>query len=226
MFLVLIAAMAGAALSILLRGGTTALLTDLRAAPALVLGVLGLIVAEWLPVPGRPGIYIVATVLMVVGLVQNLQISGAVVTAIGLFLTGFVVLINGFLPLSLDGADAKNLDATGLRQIETADTRLAVLGDVVPIPLGPWVVSFGDLIATAGAFIFTRNLLGREEEEGLDADTFLAQFLEVDGKPIQPVRSARTEQPVIDLRTEESPSWSASKTAAAPPPPTEADRFA
>lgn len=215
--------MAGAALSILLRGGTTALLTDVRAAPALVLGVLGLIVAEWLPVPGRPGIYIVATALMVVGLIQNLQISGAVVTAIGLFLTGFVVLINGFLPLSLDGADAKNLDATGLRQIETNDTRLPVLGDVVPIPLGPWVVSFGDLIATAGAFIFARNLLGRQEEEGLDADTFLAQFLEVDGKPLQPIRSARTGQAVIDLRSEEP---AIDTEAPAPPPPTEADRFA
>ncbi len=221
--------MAGAALAILLRGGSSALLTDVRAAPALVLGLVGLIVAEWLPVPGRPGIYIVATALMVVGLLQNMQIGGAVVTAIGLFLTGFVVLINGFLPLSLDGADAKNIDATGLRQIETADTRLASLGDIVPIPLGPWVVSFGDLIATAGAFIFTRNLLGRDErqeedaaeEEGLDADIFLAQFLELNGEPAPPVRSARDQQSVIDLRTPSEPPL----PTVAPPPPVETDRF-
>ncbi len=215
--MVLFAAIAGAALTLLLRGGSSAFTPDLGAAPALVLGAVGLIVAEWLPVPGRPGIYIVATALMVVGLLQNIQVSGAFVTAFGLFLTGFVVLINGFLPLSLEGAEAKNLDAGGLRQIETSETRLPALGDVVPVPFGPWVVSFGDIIATAGAFIFARNLMGREVEEGLDADTFLAEFLEVDD---QPARPTRLERPVIDLRT---PTEAAS---AAPPPPSEADRFA
>ena len=211
--------MAGAALALILRGGSSALPTDLRAAPALVLGTVGLIVAEWFPVPGKPGVYIVATALVVVGLLQNLQVSGAAVTAFGLFLTGFVVLINGYLPLSVEGAEAKGIDASGLRQIETSETRLALLGDVVPIPLGPWVVSFGDLIATAGAFIFARNLLGREEEEGLDADTFLAQFIEVDDDPIQPSGPSRRQRSVIDLRT---PPVSETVT---PPAPSEADRF-
>jgi hypothetical protein len=152
-------------------------------------------------------------VLLVAGLVQNLQFNGAVVTALGLCLTGFVVLINGFLPLRAEAADAAGIEASGLRQIETEETRMGILGDVVPLPVGPWVVSFGDLIAAAGAFILGRSLLAQRAEEGLDADQFLAEFTRT-GTVIDLTEAA---QPAIDLTDNVS--------SQIPPPPVEADRF-
>jgi hypothetical protein len=177
-FLVFIAAFAGAALASLLRGGTLALPVDIRARAPLVLGLIAVAIAEWVPaVPGKPGIYIVGSALLLAGLAQNLHFNGAFVTAFGLFLTTFVVLINGYLPLRADAAD---IEPTGLRQLETEETRIGILGDVIPLPVGPWVVSFGDLIAAAGSFILGRSLLSQRAEEGLDADDFLAEFVRAD----------------------------------------------
>ncbi len=213
MFLVFLAAIAGAALALILRGGTPGLPTDLRGQAPLALGLVAVAIAEWAPgVPGKPGIYIVGTALLIVGLFQNLQFNGAVVTAFGLFLTGFVVLINGFLPLRTEAAEAVDIDASGLREMETDDTRLGILGDVVPFPVGPWVVSFGDLIAAAGAFILGRSLMAQRAEEGLDADEFLAEFIRADRVIDLTDASERT----IDL-TRPMPH--------VPPPPAESDRF-
>ncbi len=213
MFLVLAAALAGAGLALLLRGGTLGLPSDLRAQPVLALGLAAIVLAEWVPgIPGKPGIYIVGTALLAGGLLQNLHFSGAFVTSLGLLLTGFVVLINGYLPLRAEAAEATNIEATGLRQMEDEETRLGILGDVVPLPIGPWVVSFGDLIAAAGAFILGRELLAQRAEEGLDADEFLEEFLRAD-------RSVDLTTPpvVIDLTDNTAES--------VPPPPLENDRY-
>ncbi|NNE96903.1 MAG: DUF5317 family protein [Acidimicrobiales bacterium] len=213
MFLVLAAALAGAGLALLLRGGTLGLPSDLRAQPVLALGLAAIVLAEWVPgIPGKPGIYIVGTALLAGGLLQNLHFSGAFVTSLGLLLTGFVVLINGYLPLRAEAAEATNIEATGLRQMEDEETRLGILGDVVPLPIGPWVVSFGDLIAAAGAFILGRELLAQRAEEGLDADEFLEEFLRAD-------RSVDLTTPpvIIDLTDNTAES--------VPPPPLENDRY-
>ncbi|MFW2383944.1 MAG: DUF5317 family protein [Acidimicrobiales bacterium] len=217
MFLVLFAALAGAALGFLLRGGTPGIPDDLRAQAPLALGLVAVAIAEWMPgVPGKPGIYIVGTVLLVAGLLQNLHLNGAAITAFGLFLTGFVVLINGYLPLRAEAADAAGIEASGLRQIETEETRLGILGDVVPLPVGPWVVSFGDLIAAAGAFILGRSLMEERAEEGLDADEFLAEFVRAD----QTIDLTESSEPTIDL-TKPMPGVA----PRIPPPPVETDRF-
>ena len=214
MFLVLVAALAGAGLALLLRGGTLGLPSDLRAQPVLALGLVAIVLAEWIPgIPGKPGIYIVGTALLAAGLLQNLHFSGAFITSVGLVLTGFVVLINGYLPLRAEAAEATNIEASGLRQMEEEETRLGILGDVVPFPIGPWVVSFGDLIAAAGAFILGRELLAQRAEEGLDADEFLEEFLRAD-------RSVDLTTPpvVIDLTQ-------ADGSESVPPPPLEDDRY-
>jgi hypothetical protein len=83
----------------------------------------------------------------------------------------------------------------------------------VPLPVGPWVVSFGDLIAAAGAFILGRSLLAQRAEEGLDADQFLAEFTSA-GSVIDLTEAT---PPAIDLTDSGSPQ--------VPPPPVEADRF-
>ena len=156
-FLVILSAALGIALGVLLLNGPAQLRSDLRALPALGLGALFLLSAEWLPIPGKPGVFIVGTALLVVVLLQNRHIGGVAILAFGLFLTGFVVLINGYLPLRAEAASATNTSASGLRQDESDATTLGILGDVIPI--GPFVLSFGDLIGTAGAFIVGRHLV-------------------------------------------------------------------
>lgn len=188
MFLVILAACAGIALRLILRGGSLALPERTRALPVLAAGFVFVVAAEWLPIPGRAGIFIVGSVLMVVGLVQNYRFAGAAITASGLLLTGFVVLINGHLPLRAEAAEAASVSASGIRQLETGDTRLGILGDVVPI--GPFVVSFGDLIAGAGAFILGRRLPMPAPEGDLEVDEFLAEF---DGPDID------LREPIADL---------------------------
>ncbi len=219
MFLVLFAALAGSALALLLRGGTPGLPDSFRAPAPLAIGLAAVAVAEWAPgIPGKPGIYLVGTALLVAGLLQNLHFTGAFITALGLFLTGFIVLINGYLPLRGEAAEAANIEPSGLRQAETAETRLGILGDVVPLPVGPWVVSFGDLIAAAGSFILARSLLTQRAEEGLDADEFLTQFMRVDRTIDLTEPSESKIESTIDL-TETG----AGQTS--PPPPVESDRF-
>lgn len=188
MFLVILAACAGIALRLILRGGSLALPERTRALPALLAGFVFVAAAEWLPLPGRAGIFIVGSLLMVIGLVQNYRFAGAVITASGLLLTGFVVLVNGHLPLRSEAAEAAGVSPTGLRELETDDTRLGILGDVVPI--GPFVLSFGDLIAAAGAFILGRRLPLPAPDGDLDVDEFLAEF---DGPDID------LREPVADL---------------------------
>lgn len=215
MFLVILAAAIGTALGLVLRGGRIQLRTDLRALPAIALGALFLVAAEWLPIPGRAGVFIVGTALVVVGLMQNLHVTGAIVTSIGLFLTGFAVLVNGYLPLRAEAAEATSTTAGGLRQDETEDSTLGILGDVVP--LGPWVLSFGDLIATAGAFIVGRDLVRKDER--ISADEFLAQFTvldepHVDLNKLRGRSDPERPPPTIDIRDHPLP-----------PPPNRNDRF-
>ncbi len=201
-FLLVIATASGVALRLILRGGSVAIPPHLRARAALVIGAVLLAVAEWLPVPGRAGIYIVGTALVVIGLLQNLDISGAAITAFGLGLTGFAVLVNGYLPLGVDAAEAAGISDGGLRQFSTDGTTLGILGDVVPI--WPFVVSFGDLIAAAGAFIVARSLVRSPDVPGLAADEFLAEFT---GSTNEPQIDLTRPPHKIDLRDD-------------PPPPT------
>ncbi len=219
MFLVFIAAIAGAALASLLQGGPPGLPSDIRAQAPIVLGLIAVAIAEWVPgVPGKPGIYIVASALLIAGLLQNLHFNGAFITAFGLFLTGFVVLINGYLPLRVDAAEAAGIDPSGLRQLETEETRVGILGDVIPFPIGPWVVSFGDLIAAAGSFILGRSLLDQRAEKGLDADEFLAEFMRAEPTIDLTETSGTSVDTMIDLTETES-------RQTLPPPPIESDRI-
>jgi hypothetical protein len=54
-----------------------------------------------------------------------------------------------------------DLDFGSKRHLETADDRMTVLGDIVPVPVAEEVLSFGDLAMSVGVATVLVNLLRR-----------------------------------------------------------------
>jgi hypothetical protein len=92
-------------------------------------------------------------------LVANRGVRGTGLVALGLGANALVVVLNGAMPVSPDAAARAGvlLDdvAAGLdsrHEVAGDGTRLALLGDVVPVllPLRPEVVSPGDVLVASG----------------------------------------------------------------------------
>ena len=144
----------------LLRGGSLARLGSLPvrgralvvAAFAVQLG--GVLVGGPFHVLGLLG----SALLVVAFLARNRGVRGTGLVALGLLANALVVGANGAMPVSGDAAARAGIGTAGLLvgdgRHELADdrTRLAVLGDVVPLPLPvrPEVVSPGDVLVAAG----------------------------------------------------------------------------
>ena len=112
----------------------------------------------------QPMIYLI----IVAGLLLNRQIEGAVFLATGTFLNFLVIAVNGgYMPVSMRALSASGLtmkelaDIMYLRHIPmTASTRLAFLGDIIPVRSPHFlrsVGSIGDMMVTiALAYIVWR----------------------------------------------------------------------
>lgn len=95
----------------------------------------------------------------------NRRSVGLMLVAAGLLLNLTVISANGGrMPV-----DNARVAAMGVRVPEgelakhqplTAGTMLPFLGDVIPLPPLPEVVSAGDLILAAGAFLFVQEIMG------------------------------------------------------------------
>ena len=101
---------------------------------------------------------------------SNTHITGVVVIGVGLLLNLVAVGLNGGMPVRgsalvaagvLEEDELATGDLGGARHLETPSDGLAVLGDVLPIPLTHEVVSFGDLIVVFGAADAVRDLVRR-----------------------------------------------------------------
>ena len=101
---------------------------------------------------------VIASYVLLVGFgVLNVRLVGMPVVLVGLVLNLLVITVNGGMPVRADairtvdpGVDIATLDLGAKRQLEDDDTRLAVLGDIIPVtPLGQ-VLSFGDLVLAVG----------------------------------------------------------------------------
>jgi hypothetical protein len=169
-----------------------------------------------------------ATVLMGVSLavllafvLMNAHVTGVVVIGLGLLLNLVVVVVNIGMPVrgsALVAADivTRNELATtelvGPRHLETEHDRLAVLGDVLPMPIGGEVLSFGDLIIVAGAADAVRELARRRRrawtaEERLTYESMATQLRAVQDWGVAPSGepdsgSQNSEKP--DLRVPET----------------------
>jgi hypothetical protein len=89
----------------------------------------------------------------------NRHLTGVAVMGVGLLLNLTVVVLNEGMPVRGEALvragiaerdELADVSLAGARHLETARTRLPILGDVVPLPLTGHVVSFGDLILLAG----------------------------------------------------------------------------
>jgi hypothetical protein len=109
---------------------------------------------------------------------RNLAVPGVGLMGLGLLLNGVVIALNGGMPVSAAAADRAGADwlqavGDGVHLPAGAGTRLAWLGDVVPVadPLHREVVSVGDVLVAAGValLVVTGLLEGRRLRPGVAA---------------------------------------------------------
>lgn len=160
MLLVLVVVLAALGLAVALGGGLQRLgalrLRDRR----LVVGALAVQLTGALVGGPAHAVGLVLSALLVTAfLARNRGVRGTGLVAGGLLLNALVVGLNGAMPLSAAAAGragvATDLVAAGLdprHELSGRTTKLAGLGDVVPVPLPllPQVVSPGDLLVAAG----------------------------------------------------------------------------
>jgi hypothetical protein len=110
--------------------------------------------------PVRDLALVLEVLLVSLFLLVNHAVTGVPLIALGLACNVAVVVANGAMPVSVAAsmqagvprADL-HLAADPVREAETARTRLAMLGDTIPVAL-PWhpqAISAGDLFVAAGA---------------------------------------------------------------------------
>jgi hypothetical protein len=159
--LVLLVAVGALAVALVTRG-TGLARVRLRAVRLLVAAAVVQLAASALA-PGSGlarGFALVLTTLLVgLFVVGNRRVAGTPLIGLGLLLNVLVVGANAAMPVSVDAAvraglsrSDLQLDSDALREPVTPATRLAWLGDVVPVAL-PWrpqVVSAGDVLVAAG----------------------------------------------------------------------------
>ena len=148
------------------RGGRVARLTTLRFRAPTLLAVAALTQAGFAVV--APGYRVVAlgVAYAVVGIWLTLNAFhhrggvrlGCVVLVVGWLLNLIPIMLNGGMPVSADALErvgaSKSMSVTEghfSKHVPAGrDTRLSVLGDVIPLPVTASVVSIGDIILLAG----------------------------------------------------------------------------
>jgi hypothetical protein len=138
---------------------------QLHAVGLLVVGVaLQLLGSQ---VTGKPGLALVLlSYAATFGFaLRNVHIPGTIVLGIGLLMNATVIAANGAMPVHAEALvdanvvnrdDLQDLRLSGHRHLERLDSKLMVLDDRIPLPVGSRVVSFGDLVlAFATADIVT-----------------------------------------------------------------------
>ncbi len=240
MILITASVLLGFAIGLVRRGSFANLATRRgRLAPFVALGlILAAAPSVWdqfasEPLPGAIWIYLAGLALLVVAAVANArQIKGAAIAGLGLFANVAVASINGYVPVREEAlrAAVERLNQPGrividggLWALETPDTVLGILGDVIPLPLLEDVVSFGDLITLAGICVIVQNLMLRQGPQGISVDEFLADTT-VDLRSIVDVRDPITapagNAPSSDAGSSNAASSNGSDSEAAPAPKT------
>ena len=168
--------------------------------PLLLAPALVLYVASSVGIPSYSlNLTLVATYGLIIALFRNYAIKGASIIGLGLALNLRVLVLNGGIPVRPESVEIVNdgvFDPSQLNAIELAedaDTGLAFLGDIIPVPIFDTVVSFGDLIALAGLIVLVVNATIKDRPSDLiSVDDLFDEF------DIEPVPTA----PTIDLRDE------------------------
>ena len=143
------------------RGGSLDRLgmLPLRRRRLVVMALLAQVAGTFIGGPFYP-LGLAASALLVVGfLASNRGIRGTGLVALGLLANAVVVGLNGAMPVSAEAAGRTGIGVQDLllggdprHDLAGPDTRLLLLGDVIPVPLPlrPEVVSPGDVLVAAG----------------------------------------------------------------------------
>lgn len=100
----------------------------------------------------------------------NAQVTGILVIGCGLLLNLVALVLNNGMPVRgealvkagvVERQELPTISVTGSRHLEAGTDRLAVLGDVLPVPGVREVLSFGDLIVLVGAADAVRDVSRR-----------------------------------------------------------------
>jgi hypothetical protein len=172
MWILLIALVVGV-VAALLAGGRPryAGLRPVRATMALGAGVVLQAAPYLIDVPDDAGLACVlgSYVLLAVFALANIRLVGMPIVLVGLLLNAGVIGVNKGMPVRHDAiatieSDLSRVEIEALqfdakRHLETADDRVAVLGDAIPIEPLREVVSFGDLILAVGLLNVVFRLL-------------------------------------------------------------------
>jgi hypothetical protein len=175
--LVLLVAVGALGVALVTRGAGLGRV-HLRAVRLLVAAAVAQLVTSTLA-PGSATARALALVLttLLVGLfvVGNRRVAGTPLIGLGLLLNVLVVGANAAMPVSVDAAARAgltrgqlHLERDAMREAVGPGTRLAWLGDVVPValPRRPQVVSPGDVLVAAGVGLLLVTARGRSRPGG------------------------------------------------------------
>jgi hypothetical protein len=134
-------------------------LRPLRGVGALGGAMILQVVPQLIDVSGTTGLACVvgSYVLLVAFALANIRLVGMPVIFVGLVLNVVVIGLNGGMPVRAEAiytidrhANLEEIDFGAKRHLEDGDDKLTFLGDALPVrPIGQ-VLSFGDLILSAG----------------------------------------------------------------------------
>jgi hypothetical protein len=157
----------------LVRGGRLFNLSEmkLRAWPLLVLGFAMQVAADRLPT-GRSWSHDAAITLIILSFIPLMTIAwlnrheaGMWLVGLGVFMNFTVIAVNGGMPVLPEAATlglgrditAVDFDALSKHVLMDGSTRLAFLGDVIPVRVIRNVVSLGDVFLAIGLGVFVED---------------------------------------------------------------------
>lgn len=157
------------------QGGHVAALSGVRFAsiPLVVIAVIGSVAIEHLDLPAPGWIALGYLVMALVFTFRNIRLAGMAVVSVGIIANLVPIVLNGATPVRpealieagmVDAADIERVTLSGPYELSDADTSLALLGDMIPLPFANQVVSFGDLIILVGIADVLANLLARRRQ--------------------------------------------------------------
>lgn len=168
----------------LLRGGRVEALFSTRPRwwGLFLAGLVLQAVAESFDIPGAVSLAVIGYFAMIVALAANAGlIKGAGITAFGLAMNLIVLVLNGAVPVRFGAlVEAGIIDSDTTRsqvtsvghllEIETSETTLGSLGDVIPIELLSTVISIGDLVTFAGVIVIVSGVIAAPRRTGVGID--------------------------------------------------------
>ncbi len=146
--------------------------------PLLFLAVAIGVAVDRVDLPGSGWWALAGLVAALAFTVRNLLIVGMAVIGVGIVVNLVPIAVNGTMPVRGDALveagmiEAGEIDRvvlSGPRELADDDTRLAWLGDTIPVAIADQVVSFGDLIILVGVADVIANLMLRRRRRRLPA---------------------------------------------------------